>query len=81
MTPWSSASSDADHRAGTSSSTVVPSPGLGADRQRAARLGDEAFEQRQPDVAVRGALLAVARGEAAAVVGDDEPGRRPAPGA
>ena len=50
MTPWSSASSDADHRAGTSSSTVVPSPGRRADRQRAvapARRGPRAASGRR----------------------------------
>ena len=36
---WSSASSDPDHRAGTSMRTRVPAPGLGMDRQLAARVG------------------------------------------
>ena len=56
---------DADHRVGTSSSTVVPAPGAERTDERAAGLRDDVLEQREPDVALGAALLACLRREAA----------------
>ena len=72
-TPWSSASGDADHRDGTSSSTRVPAPSRELIVERAARLPGELLDEREAEVPLREAPRSHLGVEPAAVVRDDEP--------
>ena len=58
----------ADHAAGTSRRSVVPSPGVDRTLEAPAHPCRQLLEQRQPDVALRAAPVAVLLGEADAVV-------------